>query len=267
MQINIRTNHILYNKQITFVWSAVSFAVILQYLKDMSDKESTFSGIQLSNNAGEGGSGSNNAGAGGNSGNAGAGRSGEDDGEFDDGTDAFKAANDEDTGTGLGGSDYVGKATGNMIDDSIADTVTGGGTVGDKTSRVSGTTAGGIMGVETEIGGASIGGDTPKAGRAIKSGDIGASDAGKKPSGALGINDKSPKIEINEDDDLERKAVDKGTGTGAAMNNINIADVDAGTGSARRGNQAEMPDEDTGKISGGTMTSTGIDDAALGPEK
>jgi hypothetical protein len=167
----------------------------------------------------------------------------------------------------MGGSDYVGKATGNMIDDSIADTVSGGGTVGDKNSNVSGTTVGGIVSEEAELGNANSGSDTPKAGRAIKSGDIGASDAGKKPSGALGINDKSPKVDINEDDDLERKAVDRGTGTGAAMNNLNEKDVDAGTGSSRRGNRAGMPDEDTGTISGGTMTSSGIDDSGTGPEK
>lgn len=51
------------------------------------------------------------------------------------------------------------------------------------------------------------------------------------------------------------------------MNNLNEKDVDAGTGSARRGNRAGMPDEDTGTISGGTMTSSGIDDAGTGPEK
>jgi hypothetical protein len=46
------------------------------------------------------------------------------------------------------------------------------------------------------------------------------------------------------------------------MNNLNEEDVDAGTGSSRRGNRAGMPDDDTGKISGGTMTSTGIDEPA-----
>jgi hypothetical protein len=50
------------------------------------------------------------------------------------------------------------------------------------------------------------------------------------------------------------------------MNNLNEEDVDAGTGSSRRGNRAGMPDDDTGKISGGTMTSTGIDDAGTGSE-
>jgi hypothetical protein len=109
--------------------------------------------------------------------------------------------------------------------------------------------------------------DTPKAGRAIKSGQPGASDAGKEPSGALGINDKSPKININEDDDSERKAVDRGTGTGAAMNNLNEKDADSGTGSAQRGNRAGVPDADTGTISGGTMTSSGIDDSGTGSEK
>ncbi|MDO1445160.1 hypothetical protein Q0590_02805 [Rhodocytophaga aerolata] len=185
----------------------------------------------------------------------------------DDGSDDFKATNEEDTGTGMVGSDYVGKATGNMIDDSIADTVSGGGTVGEKTSDVSGTTVGGVTTSEAELGNANSGSDIPKAGKAIKSGEPGASDAGKEPSGALGINDKSPKTAITEDDDQERKAVDRGTGTGAAMNNLNEEDADTGTGSARRGNRAGMPDEDSGTISGGTMTSTGIDDAGLGPEK
>lgn len=262
MQSNIRINYLVYNRQI----HAIAFAVLQQYLKQINMLDTELPLIQLSNQTGNEGP-TNSSGAGDNSGKAGAGKRGGDDDGFDDGFDEFNAANDEDTGTGLGGSDYVGKATGNMIDDSVADTVSGGGTTGDKTSRVSGTTVGGVIGTEAEIGGASTGGGIPKAGKAIKSGDIGASDAGKKPSGALGINDKSPKIDINEDDDLERKAVDKGTGTGAAMNNINIADVDAGTGSAQRGNQAGVPDEDPGKISGGTMTSTGVDDAGLGTEK
>lgn len=52
----------------------------------------------------------------------------------------------------MGGSDYVDKATGNMIDDSISDTVSGGGVVGEKTSDASGTTVGGITTPEAELG-------------------------------------------------------------------------------------------------------------------
>jgi hypothetical protein len=225
----------------------------------IAEKQVAF--IQLNNNSNS--SQDSNSTSGSSSGKAGAGNTGGN----DDDSDNFKASNEEDTSTGLGGSDYVGKATGNMIDDSIVDTVSGGGTVGDKTSDVSGTTVGGVTTSEAELGNANYGSDIPKAGKAIKSGEPGASDAGKEPSGALGINDKSPKIAIDEDDDKERKAVDRGTGTGAAMNNLNEKDADTGTGSARRGNRAGMPDEDSGTISGGTMTSTGIDDAGLGPEK
>lgn len=259
MTIPARTHHLKILLQTYQLKQAIYLAVLLHYL-EQSQKANNLPSIQLSNNSGNG---NGNSSAGGNSGRAGSGNTGGNDDDFDD----FKTENNEDTGTGMGGSDYVGKATGNMIDDSIADTVSGGGTVGDKNSNVSGTTVGGITTDEAQLGNANSGSDTPKAGRAIKSGQPGASDAGKEPSGALGINDKSPKIDINEDDDQERKSVDRGTGTGAAMNNLNEKDVDAGTGSARRGNRAGMPDADTGTISGGTMTSSGIDDAGTGPEK
>jgi hypothetical protein len=80
---------------------AFGIAMLLIYLNKTGRE--TFPTIQLADNTNNS---NDNSAAGGNSGGDGAGNTGGDDDSND-----FKAVNEEDTGTGLGGSDYVGRAS------------------------------------------------------------------------------------------------------------------------------------------------------------
>jgi hypothetical protein len=136
---------------------AFGIAMLLIYLNKTGRE--TFPTIQLADNTNNS---NDNSAAGGNSGRDGAGNTGGDDDSND-----FIAVNEEDTGTGLGSSDYVGR-------DRYFDRrfyrryCIWRPPTSVKNYSVSGSFIGGINTKDAKLGNASSGSNTLKAGRAIK---------------------------------------------------------------------------------------------------
>lgn len=139
----------------------------------------------------------------------------------------------EDTGTGTGGNDYVGQQTGNVVDDSIADTVAGGTT--------SGRTASGAHADDA------TGGDLGK-GELGNTGRIGGdSEAETQAKGSPVSKTLSGESATLSDED---RSAGRTGGSGAYTNDngSRLDDIPTGTGSAQRGNRAGMEDNDEGTI-------------------
>lgn len=156
---------------------------------------------------------------------------------FDDGYD---------TGTGAGGTDYVGQDTGNIVDDSLADTVAGGTTSG-----------------RTEVGASAdnaTGGDSGKGELGITGTNPERDDSEPTtpPAGPVSTTLSGESATISDEDRASGN-----TGSGSAMNDRGawLDDIPTGTGSAQRGNRAGVGGEDQGKITGSTAISTGMNDA------
>jgi hypothetical protein len=217
-------------------------------------QQTTIPLIQL-NNAGPG-LGPNGGNATGGTG-AGAGQSGRTDGTDDtnEPTDNYSDSQDEadankqdnygntgsntnDSGTGIGGTDYVGKTTGKTVDESMTDLVDAGSTTDILSSQDGATTS-----AQTTDAAVPENEDFIEnmSGKPIKSGDIGSSNAGKDPSSEGGKYVETPR---NADEPR------RGTGSGSASNDRGerLDDIDSGTGSAQRGNQAGIDNRDEGII-------------------
>lgn len=163
--------------------------------------------------------------------------------------DSGEAAFDQgyDTGTGAGGTDYVGQDTGNIVDNSIADTVAGGTASGRTAVGASADNATGGDSGKGELG---ITGTNP---------DRDDSEPTTPPAGPVSTTLSGESATVS-DEDLAAS----GTGSGSAMNDrgARLHDIPAGTGSAQRGNRAGIGSDNEGKITGGgTASSTGMGDA------
>jgi hypothetical protein len=139
-----------------------------------------------------------------------------------------------DTGSGAGGNDFVGQQTGNIVDDSIADTVAGGTT--------SGRTYVGAH-ADDATGGASGAGDMGSSGIGRETEDADPSNA---TAGPVSTTLSGESATITDED----RAAGQTGGSGAFTNDrgAHLDDIPTGTGSAQRGNRAGMEDNDEGTI-------------------
>jgi hypothetical protein len=138
-----------------------------------------------------------------------------------------------DTGTGTGDNDYIGRTTGNEVDDSIADTVAGGTT--------SGRTAAGAS-ADNATGGDSGKGDLGTTGSIDHANQAEAPTEGGPVSTTL----SGESATLSDED----RSAGRTGGSGAYTNDdgSRLDDIPTGTGSAQRGNRAGMEDNDEGTI-------------------
>ena len=139
-----------------------------------------------------------------------------------------------DTGSGAGGNDFVCQQTGNIVDDSIADTVAGGTTSGRTYVGAHADDATGGASGAGDLGSSGIGRETEEA------------DPSNATAGPVSTTLSGESATITDED----RAAGQTGGSGAFTNDrgAHLDDIPTGTGSAQRGNRAGMEDNDEGTI-------------------